>query len=1113
MSKDDNAGSKKAARMALAKKIGIGVLVFLVLFGAFGYFILPGILLSQAEKIASEKLHRRLTIQKIEVNPYTFSVTVNGLKLMEADGSTVFVSFDQLRVDASAHSLYRLAPVVQAVQLVKPYVHLVLLSPNHYNFDDLVQLLSTGKPSEPSAEPARFSVHNIQVSDGEVVFDDRPHNIVHRIGSVKLGIPFISSLPSQVKVFVEPALSAKVDGTQLDLKGKALPFVAHPEAQLNLDLDGVDLPHYLDYLPFKPRFKMPTGTLDVHLAANFSEDDKKPSSLVLKGELTLKTLALNDLKDQPVVRLPELKVGIDPTDVLTGQYHVSKVAFTNPEFNLETGSDGRLNLQRMAADGTAMAATAPASVSAAQPAKPSKPSKPSASSTTQSKLLLDELSIQGGHITYRDSQSEVPLNASVDKFNLAVRHNAVELGSFAVTLGEVISDSASILVQRGKKGRDDKATTSSRDTARSAPAPVTSSSKPSGQPEAVPAFTLGNLSIQGWTARVEDYTLRHPVITTVSPVSLTVQDISTLAGHEGKLDLSLGVNKMGRIAIKGPFSLEPQHAVLSLDVKNLDVLPLQPYFTRQINLLISKARFSTRGTLQLEMAKAGLKGGYKGNLSLDDVATVDRINADDFLRWKSLFVGGINLRLAPFALSIDQIALNDFFARVIVEPDGQINLQNILRSGTESPPPASSPGGETNAQPPSAAAPPAPAATPPTEKPPPIKIAKVTLQGGAVRFTDNFVKPNYTADLDELGGVVTGLSSDVSSAASVDLRGKVNEAPLSITGQINPLKGNLFMDLKGEVHGMELSPFSPYSGKYVGYGIEKGKLSFDAHYHVEDHVLKAENHIILDQLTFGEKVDSPDATHLPVMLAVALLRDRNGVIDINLPIGGSLNDPQFSVGGIIVKVIVNLITKAVTAPFALIGSLFGGGETLSWIDFDPGRHAIPASGEEKLKSLAKALLDRPGLKLEITGRSDREADAEGMRRASLESKVRAVKVKSMVSRGESPDLEHVVITPEEYPQLLTRVYKNEKFPKPRNMIGLEKSLPMPEMEKLILANTTVSDEDLANLANQRAQDVKSWLVDKGQVPADRLFIVGAASGKGGKAAEKASPSRVDFSLK
>jgi hypothetical protein len=475
------------------------------------------------------------------------------------------------------------------------------------------------------------------------------------------------------------------------------------------------------------------------------------------------------------------------------------------------------------------------------------------------------------------------------------------------------------------------------------------------------------------------------------------------------------------------------------------------------------------------------------------------------------------VRLAPFALSIDQVSLSDFFARIIIDPTGRINLQDVKRSETVGQKSVTEESKPATPNPPVASS--KTVVLPPPTKPasdiPPIKIKKLTLQGGQIRFTDNFIKPNYTANLMKFGGTVSGLSSDPNSNANVDLKGQVNSAPLAIAGSVNPLKGDLTLDLKAEVHGMELAPLSPYSGRYIGYGIEKGKLSFEVAYKIQDRVLSAQNRLILEQLTLGNKVENSTAGDLPVNFALALLRDRNGVIDINLPIGGSLDDPQFSIGGIIVKVIVNLITKAVTAPFALIGSLFGGGEELSNLEFAVGRANIDDTGETKLKNMAKMLTDRPALKLEITGRSDPETDREGLKQASIDRKVRALKLKDMVSRGQSGDLDGLKITPQEYPALLKRVYSAEKFPKPRNMIGLQKDLPVDEMEKLMVTNTTISDDDLTALANRRAQVVKDWLLQNGKIPEDRLFILASKSGAGaakeGTASAKAS--RVDFSLK
>jgi hypothetical protein len=261
-------------------------------------------------------------------------------------------------------------------------------------------------------------------------------------------------------------------------------------------------------------------------------------------------------------------------------------------------------------------------------------------------------------------------------------------------------------------------------------------------------------------------------------------------------------------------------------------------------------------------------------------------------------------------------------------------------------------------------------------------------------------------------------------------------------------------------------------------------------------------------------VEGPDVTKLPVLLAVALLKNGKGEIDINLPISGSLDDPQFSVGSIVWKMIGNLIVKAITSPFALLGSIFGsGGEQLEYLEFDPGRATLAKAAEDKLKVLAKALNDRPALKLDIIGRIDPNTDKEGLKQALLERKIKAQKLKETVSKGEnSGSVDDVQITQDEWPRYLKLAYREEKFPKPRNMIGLTKDLPPAEMEKLILANIQVTDDDLRQLADMRAKNASDWLVKSGGVALERVFVLASKLDMEAPK-DKGKASRVVFSLK
>jgi uncharacterized protein involved in outer membrane biogenesis len=1047
-----------------------GVLAGLALaYTGFGFLAVPAIIKSQAAQFAADKLHRQLTIDKAEFNPFTLHATVHGLKLMEPDGASAFASFERLSLDIAWQSVVKMAPVVQEVRLAAPAVQLVRKDANHYNFDDILAYIAS---QPPSPEPARYAVNNIQVEGGALSFDDRPAGVQHKVTGLNLGLPFISSLASDVEVFVEPLFSANVNGAPLRLSGKARPFAESKDYVMALDLDNVDLAAYLGYLPSKPNFKLQGARLSAKLQATFTQPKNKAPALLLGGQASLKGLELQQADGKPVLKLKDLSAQLGKLDVLAGRYELAAIRLDGLDADLVRGRDGRLNVETLLA----------------QPAAPAAPAK-AATASAAPYMSLKALDISNAAVRYTDGG----MRAGVDKFALAVRDIKADLGKNTIAIASLASDSAGIDYRHAK----------------TQPAPQTGAPAADGTPL---LLTVGKLDIANWSAKVQDDSHEQPTVFAIAPLSLAVQDFSTAPASRSTFALKANVNKTGELALGGELALAPFKSDLKLDLKNIGLLPLQPYITDYVNLRVARGNVSGKGRLRLETAAGGaLHGGFTGDVSIGKLSTVDKVSSSDFLSWESLAFNGMDLQLQPFALSIERVALADFFSRVIIDPNGRLNVQDVMRDAAAGDKSLTDAGERAQAavaarRNRTAAATPAPAPAQPAAPLPPIRIGQLALSGGRVRFTDNFIKPNYTANLREIGGTISGLTSDENSSAVVSLKGNVNSAPLSIAGRVNPLKRDLSLDLKADVRGMELAQLSAYADKYVGYGIEKGKLSFEVAYQLEGRQLKAENRLMLDQLTFGKESTNPDATRLPVQMAVALLSDRNGVIDLNVPIGGSLDDPEFSIGGIILKIIGNAVLKTVSAPFAMLGSLFGGGEELSTLDFETGRALVPQAGEAKLKSLAAALTERPGLKLDITGRYDPATETEALRRLAMERKLRMLKTRDLQAKNTPPPEGGVVVAPSEYAELLARVFRDEPFAKPRNVLGLQKSLPVEEMEKLMLANITIDDDDLLALGNRRAQAARDWLVTKGQVPAERIFIVGA------KASGPEAKGRVEFSL-
>jgi hypothetical protein len=365
----------------------------------------------------------------------------------------------------------------------------------------------------------------------------------------------------------------------------------------------------------------------------------------------------------------------------------------------------------------------------------------------------------------------------------------------------------------------------------------------------------------------------------------------------------------------------------------------------------------------------------------------------------------------------------------------------------------------------------------------------------------------------QIAGSLTGLSSTQESRASLNLKGlHGNSSPLDIVGTVNPLAKEKFADIDISFKDIELTNFTPYSSRFLGYKIEKGKLILDLEYIVEGDTLRSENRVKFDQFTLGERVESKDAVSLPVGLAISLLKNREGEINLDLPVTGNLNDPEFKIGSIVMKMIGNLILKVVTSPFSIIGSMFGGGEELSYIEFGYGEAEIRDEDFKKVDTLAKILQEKPSVNLEILGIYDRLRDAEALREKGFMDQIKAMKLKQMTASGSSAGtLEQVVITQEEMEPYILTAYDQAQFPKPRDEAGGEKQIDLEEKKKLLMTQIDIGEDELRLLAINRSENIKAYLISTGMVEQERIFLLEPGGDEDGAGNE--TTGKVKFSLK
>ena len=751
------------------------------------------------------------------------------------------------------------------------------------------------------------------------------------------------------------------------------------------------------------------------------------------------------------------------------------------------------------------------------------------------RLTLDKLALNQGRTALASVQTIELQDAMIDPVA-----QSVVLGKLAVTNPKATIErdaDGRWMVQRWLKGGDAVATapgqgpTQTAAAAAKAAAPAPASASPGAHPWKV---AVNDFLLQGGTLGWNDAVHARPAVFEVSALRVALKAFALDGKKPASLEvgarIGAGRTEPGRLNWRGTVGLNPPSAQGTVDLVNLPVHAFEPYFGDWLNIELLRADASFKGSVQF----AALPAGPQLRVTGDSAVEALRANSvpgtavagarpaaagafaptrgpsggdEELLNWKALNLRGLDIALTPGAaarVDVRETVLSDFYARIILSEEGRLNLQDVVRSA---------PAGTAGAMATASAAPegtsrtiaadgrptlgngqndakntPQKAADAPAGPAPIINVGPINLVNGRVYFSDRFIKPNYSADLSQLNGKLSAFSS-VSPAGSpqladLELRGRVGAtASLDIQGKLNPLAQPLAMDIQGKVRDLERAPLTPYSVKYTGHGIERGKLSMDVSYRVQpDGQLTASNNIVLNQLAFGEKVEGAPAS-LPVKLAVALLADRNGVIDINLPISGSLNDPQFSLGAVIVKVIVNLITKAITAPFTLLASAFGGsgGEGLDTVAFAPGSAALAEPATAGLDKVAKVLAERPALIMTVTGTARLDVERDAYRRERLQTLVAGEKRRQLGGTGT------VAVSPAEYPELLKAVYRRADITKPRNVVGLAKDIPTAEMEALLMASIPVTDENMRELALQRGVAVRDHLASR-QLAMERLFL-------------------------
>ncbi len=988
-------------------KIVIIIAILAALYALIGFFLVPFLIERYLPPMLSQRLNSQVTLEQVKINPFRLTLEARGFRINEPSGSSI-AGFKRLFIDFQLSSLFKWALTFADVVVDAPSINIVIDKDGRFN---LSRLSGKGKKSasRESKGLPRILLQNIEINQGKIDLTYHRQSIPANVSikSLDIRLTNISTIPDWKGAYTLNAITS--EGAVLNASGQLSLQPLRSEGSIGFKEIALTTPW--KFIRSQLNIAPPDGIINIE--TRYLLDFSRESPEIRLDDLSVNIMDLGIMiqgAEDKFLYLPEIRAGAEKLDITGRSIHSGSLVIKAGKLDLVTDKEGVLNIQRLTSrekktvplqekssnlkqtpwavnisgvtlDGLAINYTDDSR----------SPAVSYSAGGTRLELKADiATGLPGAQIQVNDISLTIQqialgfIDASQPAFqigNLTVSGGAFDLGARSISISrlelkdgmvDVIRDNDNTLnlVQLFASKKPDQEI--------SEKSPQTENIKPW-------QFAVDAASLSEFKTRISDLTVKPD-----SPLIELNKIGFTIASFDGKspfpFEIGLSVVQGGELTASGKIDPSGTTVESSIRIKDLAMPIMQPYLSRKTDLTLNSGLLSAIGTFD-----RGRKGEmfYQGEVGIADLRIIENSTMDTLLGWGQLKTPDLLFKINPNGLEIESLNLSGLEGKFIISEDNKVNVVEAFRtkagsSSTELQPEevAQEKGGETF----------------------PVSISKLRLDSGILYFADLSLRPQFATTIHELSGTITGISSLPGARTQVELDGRVDEYGSSkIKGEINSFDPKQYTDISVVFRNVDMTNLTPYSGKFAGYKIDSGKLSMDLQYKIEDSQLLGKNKIVIDTLELGEKVDSPDAIKLPLKLAVALLRDANGVINIDLPVSGNLDDPEFRYGPLIWKALVNLLSKIVTSPFRLLGSLFGGGEEeiLDKVSFDPGERDVPPPEQEKLVKLLEALRQRPQLTIVVTGRYSSDSDGGVIRELQVRRAL-AEASGTMLEPGENP---------------------------------------------------------------------------------------------------------------
>ena len=971
-----------------------------VLYALLGFLLTPWVVTRYLSNYAVEKLKRKASIAEVRVNPFLFTFEAKDFVLEEADNRPI-IGFDRLFVDFQLSSLFRWAWTFADVRIERPSLHIEIQHNGRLNFADLADSLPKSEDPPPTdSRPPRLLVHHAEIIGGSFTFSDRSDTTHAHETFWPLNLEFkeISTLPERKGPY-----TVKADlpgGGTVGWQGE---ISLHPIfSEGKLSMAGFKLATAWKFAQDELNLAEPAGEVDFSTRYRFDYQERTPLLVLQDAKFALKGLLLTEKgKKTPLLDLQAIEVDNMRFDLQTRELMVPNIVVRDGKVAAAVDEKGLFDWQKLVARRESTDVTAPISETSTPESQPWR-------------LKVKEVKVENVAVDYSDHSRANPLALAVGGLNvllnasaevgtgpvkamvedlevalnrvsiseagddtpflsldtLALNDGRIDIGSREITITRVGATGGGTSVIRGKNGRirllemlnpKDKGRLK-RDIAETG-----MKARAEGKPW---SFSLDTFEMNGFQVALLDNTFAPAIVYDLKDIRASVKNLT----NDGKTPIdfktNLKVAQGGSVNVSGQVSQVGDRADARAKITGINLKPLGPAAAKFTLLALGSGNISASARVKYRSAKSGPQLHANGLVKVNTLMLTEEGTGERFLEFKEMSVNGLKFGLSPDRLQIEEVRLLEPGAKVVIFKDRSINLAKMLK-----PSDAVDAETATNIEK-------APAVVPSKDRALfPVSIERVRVEKGVVDFADFSLVLPFATHVTDFSGGATGISSDAASRTTVNLEGKVDEYGFTtVEGRLSPFAPKSFTDLTVKFQNVDMKPLSPYSATFAGRKIASGTLNIKLEYKIQNSELLGENEVLLEQFTLGDRVEAPNAINLPLDLAIALLTDTEGKIDVAVPVSGNVDNPKFSYGHVIRQALVNLITKVVTAPFRALGGLLGDkGEQMDAISFQPGSDRLLPPELKKLKNVAEALEKRPQLRLVVQGRFDTKIDGEALR--------------------------------------------------------------------------------------------------------------------------------------